>query len=133
MNFLKINLTPIEEDSQIPLLIGEPFKLENEEVRLFLKPFGFNFEKIEENKMILLSIPPYLSELPFRKIVGLLLNSLSKEEKEFDGFPFDDIKQWELKVSFSQIKHLIKPFEENLLNEDFAKVLDDKYLNSLFL
>jgi len=133
MNFLKINLTPIEEDSQIPLLIGEPFKLENEEVRLFLKPFGFNFEKIEENKMILLSIPPYLSELPFRKIVGLLLNSLSKEEKEFDGFPFDDIKQWELKVSFSQIKHLIKPFEENLLNEDFAKVLDDKYVNSLFL
>jgi hypothetical protein len=133
LNYFKVNFTPIEENSQIPLLIGEPFNLEKEKVRFFLKPLGFNFEKIEENKMILLSIPPYLSELPFRKIVGLLLNSLSKIEKEFDVFPFDDIRHWDLKVTYSQIKHLIKPFEENLLDEDFAKVLDDKILNSLFL
>jgi DNA mismatch repair protein MutL len=133
LNFLKVNFTNIEESSQIPLLIGEPYPLEKENVRFFLKPLGFNFEKIEASKMILLGIPSYLSELPFRKIVGLILNSLSKIEKEFDVFPFDDIRHWDLKVSYSQIKHLIKPFEENLFNEDFAKVLEDEILNSLFL
>lgn len=132
LNFIKLHFKTVAESSQIPLLIGEPYKLENEELIAFFKPYGFTFEKINDEKMILLTIPSYLTELPFRKIVVTLIKFFTTKKQNINLFSIKDLDLNEIKLSFSQIKFLIKSFEINLTNEDFVKTLDNNLLNSLF-
>lgn len=132
ISYLKNNFKPVPESSQIPLLIGEPYGLEVEDIRFFLKKYGFNFEKIDNEKMILLTIPSYLQELPFRKIAGMLIKCISEKGRKNDFFFVEDFQIKEIKISFSQIKFLINSFKGNLKNKDFVKVLDNDLLKSLF-
>ncbi len=126
--YFKTKFQKIEENSQIPLLIAEPYNLSNENIIEFLKPFGFNFEKITEMQMVLLTIPSYLSELPFRKMIEEFLNFLNKNEVlNFENLDFSN-----LKLSFSQIKFLVKPFDNSLPKQPFARLLDSQLLKSLF-
>ncbi len=132
ISFINIHFKPIEEGSEIPLLIGEPYELVNEKLRSFLKTYGLNFQKLDDVKMILLTIPPYLSELPFRKIVGSLINFFSKVSNDINLISKKDLDLDTLGLSFSQIKTLIKPFEKNLADENFVKVFDNDLLNSIY-
>ncbi len=132
ISFIKIHFKPVEEGSQIPLLIGEPYELANENLRVLLKTYGLNFQKLDDVKMILLTIPPYLSELPFRKIVGSLIKFFSNVSNNINLISKKDLNLDTLSFSFSQIKTLIKPFEKNLPDESFVKVFDNELLNSIY-
>jgi len=132
ISYIKLHFKPVDEVSHIPLLIGEPYDLESENLRVFLKDFGLNFQKINDEKMILLTIPPYLSELPFRKIVGSLIIFFSNGSNMVQSISPKDFNLENLHLSFSQIKNLIKPFENKLSHESFAKVFNNELLNSIY-
>jgi len=100
--FLILHYENFRNDDQdiTPLLICEPFEAQlNKEQMSFLLDLGIEFDQINEDKLMLRTIPIFFGQLPIRQLVGAFLEgTLSLDELSFDHLlqKLHTADQWDL-------------------------------------
>lgn len=81
-------LYPIQEEQLTPLLISEPFKVERKKIQPHLKPlllWGLEFDFLDQETLVLRSLPHELDFLSKRLFIGELLNFLAHRQGHTDA------------------------------------------------
>ncbi|MCY4524128.1 MAG: DNA mismatch repair endonuclease MutL [Halobacteriovoraceae bacterium] len=121
-----------------PLLIGEPFNytgIKDIDLNWFKKK-GLDFHILDEQSLILRSIPNYLYEFPLQKIVGNLLLFFEKKHFDLKKCQLDFIKEFsnfDFIPSFHIFTNCLETFPvEELQTKNILCLFDENMLDSFW-
>ncbi|OFZ23854.1 MAG: hypothetical protein A2202_02265 [Bdellovibrionales bacterium RIFOXYA1_FULL_36_14] len=146
--FLKQNFNqayPINENKVIPLLISEPFPMPSKSIQTYLPNLskaGINLDILDQNLLVLRTIPDFCLELPLELLFKNLLDYLAQRPPnppEDNGLVL--LNQWlsdsnfdyALSIDPAKIQEMIDTFQiTDLVSSHIAAILDDKKIAYFF-
>lgn len=136
---------PIPDNDLTPLLISEPFSLKEGNIDRhleFLKKVGLELDRLEDDIIVLRTIPHFLGSFPIKETIGPLLESFNESKKvyteanwqeEFENLILGEIDLSQLLLSQFQYQDLMKKYSTSILLESrILAPLNNSNLNKVF-
>lgn len=143
-HFIKniLKKAPLPESQLTPLLISEPFKIDQgpiDKVLTELKDYAFEVDRLDDKTLVLRGIPRELESFNYRLIVGELLNRLNRLSSEklperLYSFFQQDLPKWPqaFPSDSETLKNTVLQLSSHPNDQLGVKMIDDRTLNALF-
>ncbi len=137
------NQFPIDESELTPLLISEPFSFKKGKLDFhfpWLREIGFEFDRLEDDIIVLRTIPSYMNTISYKgALTSLLLHLEHKSNTDqdldtiFSKFCFSNCDVGQESMTKNQIEEIINDLgTSKLLEDNIITPFTNENLSSLF-